>query len=71
MTGHTSSGYASLGPTMTADPTTSTINVTRGQTAANGVTVRLGSTGRLQAVWKGTAGSSAHLVLDVTGYFTD
>ena len=36
VTGHTSSGYASLGPTMTADPTTSTINVTHGQTGPTG-----------------------------------
>jgi hypothetical protein len=64
----TSAGYVSLGPTMGANPTTSTLNVPRGDVRANNVTVKLDG-GRLAAVWKGSSGSSAHLVLDVTGYF--
>jgi hypothetical protein len=64
----TTSGFVSLGPTMTRTPTTSTINVMAGKTIANGVTVSLNA-GRAQAVWVGKVGSSADLILDVTGCF--
>ena len=53
VTQQTSSGFVSVGPTMSADPTTSTINVPRGDTRANGATVALDDQGRLAAVWKG------------------
>jgi alpha-tubulin suppressor-like RCC1 family protein len=69
VTNATSNGYASLGPTMSSLPSTSTLNVVKGHNTANGVTVALKS-GRLQAVWVGTKGSSADVVLDITGYFT-
>ncbi len=68
VTNATSDGYVSLGPTMTATPNTSTINVKAGGNRANGVTVALGG-GKLQAVWVGTAGSSADVIFDVTGFF--
>jgi hypothetical protein len=71
VTRQTSKGYVSLGPTMSSVPTTSTLNVPKGDTRANGVTVSLSSAGRLAAVWNGGAASSAHLVLDVTGYFVN
>ncbi len=69
VTNATSAGYVSLGPTMTSTPNTSTLNVAAGNNRANGVTVALAS-GRLQAVWAGTTGSSADVIFDVTGYFT-
>ncbi len=69
VTGATSAGFVSLGPTMTSSPSTSSVNVTAGSTVANGVSVAL-SFGRLAAVWDGTAGSSANVIFDVTGYFT-
>ncbi len=69
VTDASSIGYVSVGPTIAAVPSTSTLNVAAGATVANGVTVALKS-GKLEAVWDGTAGSSADVIFDVTGYFT-
>jgi hypothetical protein len=69
VTDATSIGYVSVGPTIAPVPSTSTLNVAKGANVANGVTVALKS-GKLQAVWDGTAGSSADVIFDVTGYFT-
>jgi hypothetical protein len=69
VTDATSVGYVALGPTMTASPSTSTVNVAKGTNVANGVTVALKS-GKLQVVWCGTTGSSADVIFDVTGFFT-
>jgi carboxypeptidase T len=65
----TSAGYVSVGPEMSSSPSTSTLNVPRGDTRANGTTVALDDQGRLAAVFKGTGGSRTHLLMDVTGYF--
>ena len=54
---------------MNSSPTTSTLNAPKGDTRANGVTIRLSSAGKLAAVWTGAPGSTTHLVFDVTGYF--
>jgi hypothetical protein len=69
VTNATSAGFVSVGSTVAAVPKTSTLNVAAGANIANGVTVALGA-GKLQAVWVGTAGSSADIIFDVTGYFT-
>ena len=69
VTGATSAGFVSVGPTITASPSTSTLNLAAGSTVANGVTVAL-SGGKLEVVWCGTTGSSADVIFDVTGYFT-
>ncbi len=71
VTGQTSAGYVSVGPTMIPNPTTSTLNAPRADTRANGLTVKLSSSGRLAAVWTGSPGSTTHLIFDVTGYFTE
>jgi hypothetical protein len=66
-----SAGWAFVGPAI-ADPNTlnsSTVNSPANDTRADGVTVQLASDGTLAAVWAGTAGSTADLVFDVTGYF--
>jgi hypothetical protein len=69
VTGQTSKGYVFLGPTAPANPTSSTLNVPLGDTRANGVTVKLSSTGMLGAVFVGTASTkTASLIFDVTGY---
>ena len=68
--GQTSAGFAFLGPTASATPSSSTLNVPAGDTRANGVTVKLGAGGTLSAVWAGKPGSTAQLVFDLTGYFT-
>ena len=71
VTGQTSAGYVAVGPTITATPNTSTINFPDEGHAANGATVPLDDSGRLAAVFKGAADARTHLVIDVTGYFTD
>ena len=67
--GPTSGGYLSVGPVATATPTSSSLNVLKGDTRAAAVTVKLDGSGRLGAVWMGSAGSKAHVLFDVTGYF--
>jgi len=71
VTGQTSAGYVAVGPTMTSQPTSSTLNIPLGDTRANNLTLPLSASGRLAGVFKGSAGSRAHLVLDITGYFVD
>ena len=66
--GPTSAGYAFVSPTTVASPTSSTVNATAKQTVANGFDVAL-SSGKLALIWMGTAGSTANLQLDVTGYW--
>ena len=70
VTGQTAAGFASLTPTPTANPSSSTLNFPRGDTRANNVTIALAADGSLAAVYKATAGASAYLLLDVTGYFS-
>ena len=69
VTGQTSAGYLFVGPNNMANPTSSTINVPKGDTRANNATIRIGQYGQLSTTWKGAAGSSTHLIVDVTGYF--
>jgi hypothetical protein len=70
VTGQTSAGYVSLRPVSTAEaPTTSTLNFPLGDTRANGVVVRLAPDGSLSAVFVGQPDATAHILLDVTGYY--
>ena len=69
VTGATSSGYVAIGPSMTATPSTSTINLRKGQTLANGLTLRVAPDGTVSAVFRGAGGARAHVILDVTGYY--
>jgi hypothetical protein len=69
VTGPSRSGYVFLGPTATATPTSSTLNFSLSETAANGVIVKLSGTGKLAAVYVAPASASTHLIFDVTGYF--
>ncbi len=69
VTNATSDGFVAVGPTMNSSPLTSTVNTRKGRNTANGVTVAL-SAGKLKAVWCGTAGSNADVIVDITGYFT-
>jgi hypothetical protein len=71
VTGQTSGGYLFLGPVATNDPTSSTINFPVGDDRANGVTVALGSGGTLGVTFVApNPGPTAHVIFDVTGYFT-
>ena len=66
-----SNGWAVyLGPNSEAHPATSTLNFSKGDVTANGVTVALSSTGSLSATYLSTSGQTTDLVFDVTGYFT-
>ena len=69
--GQSSGGYLSVTPTPQANPTSSTLNVPVGDIRANGFTARLSGTGTLSVVWKGASGSTADVLLDVTGYYLD
>jgi hypothetical protein len=68
-------GYVTLGPTVGTAPTTSTVNFPAGDNRANGVVVPLASDGSLEAVYvasgSGVTGKTAHLILDITGYFVE
>jgi PKD repeat protein len=71
VTSQTKAGFVTLGPTPVSSPTTSSINFPVGDNRANGVTVPLSGGGAVSAVYiSQTAGSTTHLILDVTGYFT-
>ncbi len=69
VTGQTGGGWALLGPVETASASSSTINFPWGDDRANGVTVALGGTGTLSALFGAPAGSGVELLFDVTGYF--
>ena len=65
----TAGGYVTFGPTVTDNPTTSTVNFPIGDTRANGITVRLAGDGSLAAIYIAPLGKKTHLILDVTGYY--
>ncbi len=67
--GQTRAGYVSVTPVPTVVPTTSTINFPVGDTRANGITVKLGTGGKLSAVYRPTAGATTHLIFDTFGYY--
>ena len=69
VTGQTAAGYLALTSAGTKKPTTSTINFPLGDTRANGVTVALGSDGKLWMIYMARPGATVQTVFDVTGYF--
>jgi hypothetical protein len=73
VTQQTMPGYLFLGPVATYNPGSSTLNFPVGDNRANAVTVTLGTGGTLSVTYVGSiAGqtATAHVVFDVTGYFT-
>jgi hypothetical protein len=71
VTAQTSGGYLYIGPTAMNNPTSSTLNFPVGDDRANGVTVALGAGGTLSVTYVApTSGPTAHVIFDVTGYFT-
>jgi hypothetical protein len=70
VTGQTGAGYLFVGPTATNSPTSSTLNFPVGVNRANGVTVALGTGGTLSVTYVSSAGKTAQVIFDVTGYFT-
>ena len=71
VTGQTARGYVSMTTSSTATPAVSTINVPRGDTRANGLTIKLSTAGRAYLVYIGGAAgvATADLIFDVTGYY--
>jgi hypothetical protein len=68
---HTKSGYVSVTTTPNNNPSTSTINVVKGDTRANGITAPLTAAGVMSFVYKVGSSTTAQteLLLDITGYF--
>ena len=70
VTGQNASGAFSLTPSKPkASPTTSSLNFPVGDNRGNGVTVALSAGGTLWVSYLATAGATADVVFDVTGYF--
>jgi hypothetical protein len=71
VTAQTSNGYLFIGPVAMNDPTSSTLNFPVSDDRANGVTVSLGAGGTLSVTFVApTTGPTAHVLFDVTSYFT-
>jgi hypothetical protein len=71
VTGQTSPGYLFIGPVAMDNPISSTLDFPVGDDRANGVTVALGTGGTLSVTFVAPApGPVAHVIFDVTGYFT-
>jgi hypothetical protein len=70
VTSQTSGGYLYIGPNATNYPTSSTLNFPVSDDRANAVTVALGG-GTLSVTYvPATSPATAHVIFDVTGYFT-
>jgi type II secretory pathway pseudopilin PulG len=67
--GQTKAGFASVGPTIEASSPFSNLNYPYGDVRANGLTTPLTAGGTVQLVIGPPEGGSAHLVLDLSGYF--
>jgi hypothetical protein len=65
----TGPGFAAIGPAGVAHPATSNLNFNLGDVRANGVTVKLGSSGELWVVFNSDPAAKADVVFDVTGYY--
>jgi hypothetical protein len=71
VTGQSSLGFLSVGPVAMNNPTSSTLNFPLNDDRANAVTVALGAGGTLSVTYAApTLGQTAHVIFDVTGYFT-
>jgi hypothetical protein len=72
VTGQTSRGYVYVGPVAMNIPTSSSLNFPMGDDRANGVTVALGTGGTLSITYVASSlgDFSAHVIFDVSGYFT-
>jgi hypothetical protein len=71
VTGQSSPGYLYIGPVAMNDPTSSTLNFPMNDDRANAVAVALGTGGTSSITYAApTLGPTAHVIFDVTGYFT-
>ncbi len=71
VTQQTSNGFVYVGPLSMDNPTSSNLNFPVGDDRANAVTVLLGTGGQLFVTYAApSTGQQAHVIFDVTGYFT-
>ena len=68
-TGASQSGFITVYPDGTAQPTASNLNFPAGDTRANSVTVKLGSNGKISLT--NSSSGRVHLIADVAGYYLD
>ncbi len=69
--GQTTRGFVGITPDPVPSPETSNLNFPVGDTRANGFTAPLNASGDLSVVYVGSAGATAHVLMDVTGYYLD
>jgi hypothetical protein len=70
VTQQTGGGYIAVTKDPDSTPETSTLNFPKGDNRANGLFAPLNSEGELSIVYKsGAAGATAHVLLDVSGFF--
>jgi hypothetical protein len=62
-------GYLYEGPLGYDNPSSSTLNFPVGDNRANGVTVAVSGTGTLTVTYGASAGTTTHVIFDVSGYF--
>ena len=70
VTQQTAGGFLSIGPVSISNPTSSNLNFPVRDDRANAVTVALGDGGKLWITYGGPGGATAHVIFDVTGYFS-
>ena len=70
VTAQTGGGYVAMSPTVPPPvPATSTLNFPLGDTRGNGFVTPLNGSGDTYIVYVGTTGKTAHLIIDLSGYF--
>ena len=70
VTSQSAAGYLSLGPEALDKPTTASLYFPKGDNRATGLTVKLGTGGKLNVTFtSSTAGAKTDVVFDVNGYF--
>jgi hypothetical protein len=70
VTGQTALGYLFMGPVATNAPTSSTLNFPKADNRANSLAVKLGTSGTLSVTYYAGTGAQAHVIFDVSGYFS-
>jgi hypothetical protein len=69
VTGQTYGGFAAMGPSIDASTQFSNLNFPLGDNRANGATVPLSASGNLAVIYVSRSGTSAQLILDVSGFY--
>ena len=71
VTQQTSPGFAAMGPAIDASTLFSNLNFPVGDDRANSATVPLSATGQLALIYVAAGRTTAHLILDVAGYYAN